>query len=527
LERARLLQALQKHPILRDLFGKEWFLRKLSEKERHVLIELLLEEEPEVEHVKVLFNDLQASLKAGRIKDFISIDSEISKLLYFSKFLKNLEGCLEKLKEVKGFNGIVEKLRESDDFIEFFYTADKIEIASSFFEYFDGIEIETNDKQCKTSFKVKRKDRIIHFNFISSDTVNDFVKRVAFRENSHLVPVVGISDLGTLRKVKTKNLYDIEGLSGFVIYNRVVFYGTSILTGFFMENPKARNKLSEDEVSILCRSLHLIRFPVTELIQVFSNKSIERKLKKGGFYTTQSFLQEVFSKHLADWIKSPEDVSLLLLLFMVFLSRQSDKYEYQCYTRSFVLHLSALTVNAENWWRALMRLGGSLSFLQDGIAQIQNLETILLSKRKASEEIKISLLLPLYTSTLEGIFQRMVRIIATEINIITGKSSKNVSEIGIPKLVQKIDSFNEGELRILTKGYNQTLRNAYSHGTYNIDLDERRIIARDRTKEEIVTFSQLKKMRKRLEQASYMVAFSLVAILFRLALEQAKRENNE
>jgi len=68
LERARLLQALQKYPILRDLFGKEWFLRKLSEKERHVLIELLLEEEPEVEHVKDLFNDLQASLKAGRDK---------------------------------------------------------------------------------------------------------------------------------------------------------------------------------------------------------------------------------------------------------------------------------------------------------------------------------------------------------------------------------------------------------------------------------------------------------------------------
>lgn len=88
MERARLLQALQKYPVLRDLFGKEWFLRKLSERERHVLIELLLEEEPEVEHVKDLFNDLQASLKAGRVKDFISIDSEIteiSKLLYFSK----------------------------------------------------------------------------------------------------------------------------------------------------------------------------------------------------------------------------------------------------------------------------------------------------------------------------------------------------------------------------------------------------------------------------------------------------------
>jgi len=118
----------------------------------------------------------------------------------------------------------------------------------------------------------------------------------------------------------------------------------------------------------------------------------------------------------------------------------------------------------------------------------------------------------------------MARILVTEMNIIAGKSSKDVSMIGIPKLVQKISSFNEGELRVLVKGYNQTLRNAYSHGSYDIDLRKREIVARDRKKKEVFTFTQLKLMRKRLEQASYMVALSLVAIFLRLALEQEKRE---
>jgi len=342
-----------------------------------------------------------------------------------------------------------------------------------------------------------------------------------FKENS-LAPIVAISYPRILRWSKIRKLYNIEELLGFVIYNRVVYYGISIPMGF-IENPKAKNKLLKDEISILCQSLHLIRFPIAELIQVFSKKSVQKRLKKGGFYTTQSFLQKVFTKYLGDWMKSPTDVVLVLQQLITLLSEQSDKYEYRCYVHSFVLHLSALTVNAENWWRELMRLKESLSFLQDGIAQIQNLEAILLSKRKASEEIKISLLLPLYTSTLEGIFQRMARMIVTEINIITGKSSKNVSMIGIPKLIQKINSFNEGVLRILTKGYSQTLRNAYSHGNYHIDLHKKEIIARDRKKEEVFTFAHLKKMRKRLEQATYMAELSLVMIFFRLALEQQKK----
>jgi len=45
-------------------------LGRLSAKEenRHVLINHVLEEEPEVEYVKKLCDDLNVSLKAGRVK---------------------------------------------------------------------------------------------------------------------------------------------------------------------------------------------------------------------------------------------------------------------------------------------------------------------------------------------------------------------------------------------------------------------------------------------------------------------------
>ena len=531
MEDSRLLEALKKYPILEVLFGKEWFLRGLSEKEenRHVLINHLLEEKPEVENVKKLFADLNVSLKAGRIKDYISIDAEISELLYLSEFLRNLEIYLKKLKEVKGLNRIINELRETYDATEFLHTVDKIEIASNFVENFDGIEIETEVERHKADFKVKHKDRIILFDVITPDKINEFIKdkvpllRERPEERLPLVSIVDIS-YSKIPRSKTSQLYDIEEISGVVIYCRVVLYGTPIPTGFFIENPKAKNKLLRDEISVLCRSLRLIRFPATEFVQVFSKKSFQKRLKKGGFYTTQSLLQKSFAEYLGDWMKSPEDASLFFLVFVTLLKRQSDKYEYRCYTLSSLLHFSALTTNAENWWRELMRLREPLSFLQSGIAQIQNLETILLSKRRASEEIKISLLLPLYTSTLEGIFQHMARTLVMEMNIIAGKSSKDVPMMGIPRLVQKINSFNEGELRVLTKGYNQTLRNAYSHGSYDIHLRKREIVARDRKKKETFTFTKLKLMKNRLEQASYMVALSLVAVFLRLALEQEKRE---
>ena len=159
MEDSRLLQTLKKYPTLKVLFGKDWFLNGLSEKEenRHVLINLLLEEEPEDEYVKKLFDDLKDSLKAGRIKDSISIDAKISKLLYLSGLLRNLEIYLGKLKEVEGLNRLINELRETYDAIEFFHTVDKIEIASSFLENFDGIEIETKVGLYKTDFKVKQR----------------------------------------------------------------------------------------------------------------------------------------------------------------------------------------------------------------------------------------------------------------------------------------------------------------------------------------------------------------------------------
>jgi hypothetical protein len=521
LEKSRLSRVLRKHPELEAQFGKEWFLKNLPSKEgnHHVLIELLLQEEPKVEHLNRLFDNLRNSLKRGKIKDFMLRDLEIGKLLYFSKFLQNLETDLGKLKGAKGFSRMMDELRESDDSAEFLRMVKEIEIASVLSECFDVLEIEIEVGQGKMIFKTKKNDRIIHFVFLARDIMEEFVEEAA-RKSSNTVPTVAMVDFMESRKSKIGELYEAEGLSGLVIYDQTVYYGMPIQMGLLIENPKARNKLLEDEMSMLCQSLHLVRFPVVQLVQVFSERSVQERLKKGGFDATQSLLNEIFAKQFGGWIKTPRDMALLFLQLIMVLSRQSDRYEFRCYMHSFLLHLSALTVNAENWWRELMRLDGSLALLQDGIAQIQNLEIILQSKRKAPEEVKISLLLPLYTSTLEGIFQRMAGIIVTELNIISGKSSKNVAAIGVPKLVQRINSFDEGELSILTEGYSQTLRNAYSHGTYHVDLRKKQIIAKDRNREEIFTFAQLRKMRKRLEQASYMAALSLLVMFFRLASPQ-------
>jgi hypothetical protein len=521
LEKSRLSHVLRKYPELEAQFGKEWFLKNLSSKKggHHVLVELLLEEEPKVEHLNRLFDNLRGSLKTGKIKDFLSRDLEIGKVLYFSRFIQNLETDLGKLKRVKGFSRIMDKLRESDDSLEFFGIVEEIEIASVLSKCFDALEIEMKLGPVKTIFKTKKNDRIIHFAFVTPVIAEEFVKEIA-RQSSHTVPMVAMINSMESKKSKMQELYEAEGLSGLVIYDQAIYHGMPIQTGLLIENPRARNKLLEDEMSILCQSLHLIRFPVAQLVQVLSERSVQKKLKKGGFYATQSLLNEVFAKQFGGWIKTPKDIALLFLQLITLLSRQSDKYEFRCYMHSFLLHLSAFTVNAENWWRELMRLRESFLLLQDGIAQIQNLEMILRSKRKASEEAKISLLLPLYTSTLEGIFQRMARIIAAEINIISGKSSKNVTAIGVPKLVQIINSFDEGELSILTKGYSQTLRNAYSHGTYHVDLRKKEIIAKDRNREGIFTFVQLRKMQKRLEQASYMAALSLLVMFFRLTSPQ-------
>jgi len=73
-----------------------------------------------------------------------------------------------------------------------------------------------------------------------------------------------------------------------------------------------------------------------------------------------------------------------------------------------------------------------------------------------------------------------------------------------------------------TKGYSQTLRNAISHGGYKVDLYGKKVFAIDRKKREVLTFSQLRKIRKRLEEACFMVALSLIMILLRIGLEQER-----
>ena len=522
LEKSKLSRKLEKYPTLKALLGEKWFLNRFSEMENNpnLLIELLLEERLEVEYVTNLLDTLHDSLKAGKIKEFTLLDIHLSRLLFSSEFVQNLETHLIKLKPVKGFNGIGKKLREVDTPEELLQTVNEIEIASSLFEHFEKMELETEPEHFETSIIVKHKDRIIRLSFVTPGILKEFSKSIDnIGENLVIIPIIHIQHL---RKLKLKDLYSFEKLSGFVIYDRIVYYGRPILMGLYIENPRAKKEPIKKEIELLCSSLHLLRFPTAKLDQIFSKKSVQKKLKKGGFHTTQSFIKELFAKHLADWTKISDNINLIPLLIFSLLRSKSDKYEYRCFELSSILHLSALNINAQNWWRELTRLKESFGFLQEGIAQIQNLETILSSKRKASEEIKITLLMPYYTSTVEGIFKIMLMVIVTAINIVTGKSSKNLSNFGIPKLVETINSFDKGELRILTKGYSSTLRNAISHGNCKLDLQGKKIHAIDRKKKEVFTFSQIKKMRKRLEEASFMVTLSLITILIRVGLEQER-----
>ena len=145
MENSKLLRKLENYPTLRALLGEKWFLKKFSERESspHLLIELLLEEKLEVEHVTNLLDGLQDSLRAGKIKEFLSIDRDLARLLYFSEFVKNLESHLNKLNPIKGFTGIGKKLRELDTPDKFVQTVNEIEIASSLLGHFKKMELET------------------------------------------------------------------------------------------------------------------------------------------------------------------------------------------------------------------------------------------------------------------------------------------------------------------------------------------------------------------------------------------------
>ena len=180
LENSKLLRKLENYPTLRALLGEKWFLKKFSERESspHLLIELLLEEKLEVEHVTNLLDGLQDSLRAGKIKEFLSIDRDLARLLYFSEFVKNLESHLNKLNPIKGFTGIGKKLRELDTPDKFVQTVNEIEIASSLLGHFKKMELETEPNHFETSIIAKNKDRIIRLSFVTPETVEEFSKRI-------------------------------------------------------------------------------------------------------------------------------------------------------------------------------------------------------------------------------------------------------------------------------------------------------------------------------------------------------------
>lgn len=521
-----LLKELEKYPTLKALFGKDWFARNLFEKEknRYLLTELLLVEEPEDREIEELSEKMKHFLMQGRLSDFISVDSKISRLLYSVGILKHLDMYFERLRGIKGLGKLVEKIATQREPDQFMCALTQAEITSKLIENFGEIELEKQVGEYKADLEARSQQtgRNILFSIIIPNTVDEFMKNrmPLLKKIMPLVPIIDIS-LSKRPYRKLKSLYDSKEISAIIAYNRIIYHGECRFIGFLIENPETKNRLVKNEIDVLCNSLNLIRFPIFNLIKPFLKKNFQKKfdkvMRKGGYYAVMDFFKENFARYVGEWIKSPKDMAVLFLHIIDLLRRKSDRYEYRCFTFSFLLHLSALTVNSENWWREFMRLRDSLSFLQDSIAQIQNLEMTLLSKRKSSEEIKISLLLPLYVNTLEGLFQGMARVVAMEINLILGKSSKNITEMGIPKLVKKINSFGAGELKVLAKGYSQVLRNAFSHGTFKIDHQKKIVIARDREKEEIFSFAEIRKLKNRLEQASYMVGFSLVLIMLRLA----------
>ena len=118
-------------------------------------------------------------MKKGLIKNYISLDSELGKLLYFSKYLDNLEKNLEKLKEVNGFSFMVEKLKESYEFEDFSDISYKIYVASIFLEYFDELEIETKVEESKINLFVKHQKRTICFCFFKPNLLSNFMKEIS------------------------------------------------------------------------------------------------------------------------------------------------------------------------------------------------------------------------------------------------------------------------------------------------------------------------------------------------------------
>lgn len=186
-EETTLLESLQQYPILESLFKKTWFISNLSKKEdRHVILELFLEEKLEPDDIKNMFDNLTNQLKAGRVKEFISTDKKTNKLLYVSNFLKNLEITLTKLQNIKGINRIVRKLKESNQHEDFLLTILQVELIASVSEYFDIIEVENT-----LNFKVQIDNRVIHFVFITPDNVTRSLKEnVISEKNNPIVPVI-------------------------------------------------------------------------------------------------------------------------------------------------------------------------------------------------------------------------------------------------------------------------------------------------------------------------------------------------
>lgn len=263
-ERLVLLQELEKYPVLKALFGKDRFARNLLDKEenRYILTELLLVEEPKKREIEEFSEKMKHHLMQGRLRDFISVDSKMNKVLYSAGILKHLDMCFERLRGTKGLGKLVEKIATSE-LDQFMCALTQAEMASKLSENLGKIELERQVGEYKADLEARciQTGRNILFSLITPSMVDEFVKhRVPlFKKNLPLVPIIDIS-LSKSPGSKMKPLYAAKEISAIIAYNRIIYYGNVIPMGFLIENPETKNRLMKNEIDVLCGSLNLICF---------------------------------------------------------------------------------------------------------------------------------------------------------------------------------------------------------------------------------------------------------------------------
>jgi len=144
-----VLDTLQDFPVIMELIGKDWFLSKLNEGQKHPLIFYLSKGRPD--HSKI--ESLQKQLK--EIKDKASIMLIVYELQHHHFVLTHLEQCLSALKEESRIQRILNHLKNEEHFWRGYSEA---EVAALLKKKFGEIEIEPqlpNGKSTDIKFKIR------------------------------------------------------------------------------------------------------------------------------------------------------------------------------------------------------------------------------------------------------------------------------------------------------------------------------------------------------------------------------------